>query len=98
MSESYSKFRRRSAGLPWSRLYCCVPDGRWPGPGLPAGTPNGITAIEFSAASPALDAAAAASCPATDARGITRPKGNGCDIGAYKFDRYQVLLPLLLKN
>jgi CSLREA domain-containing protein len=32
--------------------------------------------------SPALDAAAR--CPATDQRGITRPQGTACDIGAYE--------------
>ncbi|WAZ25658.1 CSLREA domain-containing protein [Streptomyces cinnabarinus] len=32
--------------------------------------------------SPALDAAA--DCPATDQRGITRPQGAACDIGAYE--------------
>lgn len=33
-------------------------------------------------ASPALDAADAATCPATDQRGVRRPQGSGCDIGA----------------
>jgi hypothetical protein len=32
--------------------------------------------------SPAFDAAASANCPATDQRGITRPQGAGCEIGA----------------
>jgi beta-glucanase (GH16 family) len=34
--------------------------------------------------SPALDAAGAAQCPAVDQRGINRPQGAGCDIGAYE--------------
>ncbi len=34
--------------------------------------------------SPALDAASAADCPATDQRGEARPQGAGCDIGAYE--------------
>ncbi len=34
--------------------------------------------------SPAIDAANEAACPATDARGIPRPQGAGCDIGAYE--------------
>jgi hypothetical protein len=34
--------------------------------------------------SPALDSAAAASCPPTDQRGHTRPFGPGCDIGAFE--------------
>lgn len=34
--------------------------------------------------SPAVDAGNTATCEATDARGITRPQGTGCDIGAYE--------------
>jgi len=34
--------------------------------------------------SPALDAAVAANCPATDQRGVIRPYGLGCDSGAYE--------------
>jgi hypothetical protein len=34
--------------------------------------------------SPALDAANDALCPATDQRGINRPQGTHCDIGAYE--------------
>ncbi len=34
--------------------------------------------------SPALDAADASVCPATDQRGVTRPQGSGCDIGAFE--------------
>ena len=36
------------------------------------------------AGSPAIDAAAAAVCPATDQRGVTRPQGAGCDIGSFE--------------
>ena len=36
------------------------------------------------ASSQAIDAANAALCPATDQRGVTRPQGAGCDIGAYE--------------
>jgi hypothetical protein len=36
------------------------------------------------AGSPAIDAAAAAQCPALDQRGIARPYGGGCDIGAFE--------------
>ena len=32
--------------------------------------------------SPAIDASSA--CPATDQRGVTRPQGAGCDIGAFE--------------
>jgi hypothetical protein len=34
--------------------------------------------------SPAVDAASSVVCPATDQRGVTRPKGAGCDIGAFE--------------
>ncbi|HSL29685.1 MAG TPA: carbohydrate binding domain-containing protein [Anaerolineales bacterium] len=34
--------------------------------------------------SQAIDAANGALCPATDQRGVTRPQGAGCDIGAYE--------------
>jgi hypothetical protein len=34
--------------------------------------------------SPAIDAAVLANCPATDQRGVSRPQGAGCDIGAYE--------------
>ncbi len=35
--------------------------------------------------SPALDAADAGACPATDQRGQTRPQGTGCDVGSVEF-------------
>jgi hypothetical protein len=34
--------------------------------------------------SPAIDAASDADCPATDQRGVARPRGAGCDIGSYE--------------
>jgi hypothetical protein len=34
--------------------------------------------------SPAIDKANSEVCPATDQRGITRPRGVGCDIGAFE--------------
>jgi hypothetical protein len=37
------------------------------------------------AGSPAIDAADAAICPATDQRGVSRPQGAGCDVGAYEY-------------
>ena len=36
--------------------------------------------------SPGVDAADAAWCPAVDQRGVTRPQGAGCDIGAFERD------------
>jgi hypothetical protein len=35
--------------------------------------------------SPAVDAGDSTSCPPTDQRGVIRPIGNGCDIGAFEF-------------
>jgi hypothetical protein len=37
--------------------------------------------------SPAIDAADAAACPPTDQRGVRRPQGTGCDIGAFERER-----------
>ncbi len=38
------------------------------------------------AGSPAVDAAPAAACPATDQRGVTRPQGAACDAGAFELE------------
>jgi hypothetical protein len=35
--------------------------------------------------SPAVDAAVVANCPTTDQRGVARPQGAACDIGAFEF-------------
>jgi len=40
--------------------------------------------MALSAGSPAIDAGSAAWCPATDQRGVARPQGAACDIGAYE--------------
>ncbi len=40
--------------------------------------------IALLGGSPALDHAGSASCPATDQRGVPRPQGSGCDIGAFE--------------
>jgi hypothetical protein len=37
------------------------------------------------AGSPAIDAADDTVCPATDQRGVVRPQGSGCDVGAYEY-------------
>lgn len=34
--------------------------------------------------SPAINTASATNCPATDQRGVARPQGTGCDIGAFE--------------
>jgi len=38
-----------------------------------------------------------AACPDTDQRGVTRPQGLGCDIGAYEYEFQTIFLPLLMK-
>jgi predicted outer membrane repeat protein len=45
------------------------------------------------ASSPAFNRAAAATCPATDQRGISRPQGDACDVGAYELVLALALMP-----
>jgi hypothetical protein len=33
-----------------------------------------------------------------DQRGVARPQGSACDIGAYEFASHEIYLPLVLKN
>jgi predicted outer membrane repeat protein len=40
--------------------------------------------IALPAGSPAIDGGDAGNCPATDQRGLPRPQGGGCDIGAFE--------------
>ena len=40
--------------------------------------------MALGAGSAALNGAVLADCPATDQRGVTRPQGTGCDIGAFE--------------
>lgn len=48
--------------------------------------------------SPAIDAIPSDSCLLPkDQRGVTRPLGYGCDIGAYEVENYLIFLPLILK-
>jgi CSLREA domain-containing protein len=47
--------------------------------------------------SPAIDAGTNAGCPATDQRGVARPFGPACDIGAFEYV-VRVYLPLLLRG
>ncbi|MDR3576001.1 MAG: choice-of-anchor Q domain-containing protein [Anaerolineaceae bacterium] len=46
--------------------------------------------------SPAIDAADPNGCPATDQRGVARPIGNGCDIGAFEGVEQENPEPVLL--
>jgi predicted outer membrane repeat protein len=36
-------------------------------------------------------------CPEADQRGVIRPQGAGCDIGAYEFEYLNLFLPLILR-
>jgi hypothetical protein len=55
--------------------------------------------VSFGTGSPLLDAADPVVCPATDQRGVPRPQGNGCDIGAVELmaevfgDRFEAMSP-----
>ncbi len=44
--------------------------------------------VPLLAGSPAIDAGGAGGCPATDQRGVARPVGGACDIGAFEFGPY----------
>jgi predicted outer membrane repeat protein len=50
------------------------------------------------AGSPAIDAGSCVVGVATDQRGVARPQGVGCDIGAYEFTFYSVFLPLVERS
>jgi predicted outer membrane repeat protein len=43
--------------------------------------------------SPAIDAGNDTNCPATDQRGVTRPQGSHCDIGAYEYETVATSTP-----
>jgi hypothetical protein len=58
------------------------------GPGLDAlqdnGGPTETQALDPGLPSPAIDAGA--NCPSIDQRGLLRPQGSACDIGAFEYD------------
>jgi parallel beta-helix repeat protein len=49
--------------------------------------------ISLLAGSAAIDMGNDATCAATDQRGITRPQGSHCDIGAYEFQTIMLAVP-----
>jgi hypothetical protein len=52
----------------------------------PLASNGGLTqTMALQSGSPAIDTAAGGYCPATDQRGVARPQGNGCDIGAFEY-------------
>ncbi|MEJ2266870.1 MAG: CSLREA domain-containing protein [Anaerolineales bacterium] len=48
--------------------------------------------------SPAIDAGDNAICPPTDQRGVTRPQGAGCDIGAFEVEVFSLYFPFVAKS
>ena len=54
--------------------------------GALAGNGGDTQTMALLTGSPAIDAAQDAACPATDQRGIGRPQGDHCDIGAFELD------------
>jgi predicted outer membrane repeat protein len=54
-----------------------------------AGNGGFTQTMALSPASPAINAGNDADCPGTDQRGMVRPQGNHCDIGAYEYRRFQ---------
>ena len=52
--------------------------------GLPADNGGGLLTDALLRGSPAIDAGNDGACPATDERGVPRPQGPHCDIGAFE--------------
>lgn len=62
---------------------------------LPLGNYGGQTNTHALApTSPAIDTGVAAGCPGTDQRGVFRPLGAACDIGAYEFQPPDTTAPV----
>lgn len=69
----------------------------WLEPLADNGGPTQTHALAIS--SPAIDAIPLASCTlSTDQRGVTRPLGTACDIGAYETLSYRSRLPIIFRN
>jgi hypothetical protein len=62
------------------------PDKTGVNPLLSPAAANGgpVMTDALAAGSPAIGGAKASACPPTDARGVIRPQGSGCDIGAFE--------------
>lgn len=74
--------------LRWSRSDpSCV--GAYGDPGLGLLDDNGgfTKTMALAVDSPAINAALEADCPAADQRGIARPQGKQCDIGAFELEK-----------
>jgi hypothetical protein len=65
----------------------------------PLGNYGGFTqTLPLILGSSAINAGKDAVCPATDQRGVSRPQGAHCDIGAYERNIYSTHLPLVIKR
>jgi predicted outer membrane repeat protein len=53
--------------------------------------------IPLQSGSSAIDTGNDTVCPATDQRGVIRPQGGHCDIGAFELNIYWIYLPLILR-
>ena len=53
--------------------------------------------IPLLAGSSAIDTGNDAVCPATDQRGVTRPQGRHCDIGAFELVQFRIFLLLVIR-
>jgi CSLREA domain-containing protein len=65
--------------------------------GPPTGSGQGTWLHLLLTGSPAIDQGLCLSDPTVDQRGMARPQGNGCDMGAYEAVP-DVYLPLILRN
>jgi len=59
------------------------PDGVW------STVDDDFSGLTLQSGSPAIDAGYDPTCPATDLKGVSRPQGAHCDIGAVEFTGYQ---------
>ena len=55
---------------------------------------SGVQTYALLKSSPAIDAGAAANCGSADQRGVTRPQGAGCDLGAFELETAEADLVL----
>jgi len=60
--------------------------------GAPGNYGGYVQTIPLLPGSPAIDAANDSNCPAKDARGVTRPQGPHCDIGAFESSRFTLAI------
>ena len=82
-----------------SDFYCLYFGGFWDGLSIQNGTPSnfglvgplwdsasGMLVVALDATSPLIDAGDDLTCLTTDMRGINRPQGAKCDLGAYEYN------------